>query len=287
MHVSPKSQPHALKVSTAQCNIELSQLPRWIWWVALAMMVLGLGIHRSDLNMAWMLWAHTQAFFPDFFWASTTLLGFGWAVLIVVTVFDREHGRWAVAALLTVVFGGLFVAFVKRVAYHPRPLSWLNDSNLQVIGEPILHSGSMPSGHAAGAAALITLLALALRERGQLDKTRLYILVLSGFLVAWSRVAVGAHWPADVMVGAPLGMALAVGAYRLVHFWMPHPPVLSLAHDKHRRWWLCTLELALAAICFGTDTGQPKAVWFQGFLGSMAIVSCLVRLRPVMKLAVK
>jgi hypothetical protein len=62
---------------------------------------------------------------------------------------------------------------------------------------------------------------------------------------------------------------------------------LSLAHDKHRRWWLCTLELALAAICFGTDTGQPQAVLFQGFLGSMAIVSCLVRLRPVMRLAVK
>jgi membrane-associated phospholipid phosphatase len=287
MHVCRKIQPHVVNVTTAARNTEVIDLPRSVWLIALAITLLGLGIHISGVNVAWFVLAHAHPFFPDFFWSNATLLGFGWAVLIVITAFDRVHGRWAVTALLAVVFGGLFFAFIKRIAYHPRPFVLLNDSHLQMIGEPILRSGSMPSGHAAGAAVMITLLVLALRERGQLDKTRLYVLVLAAFLVAWSRVAIGAHWPADVMVGAPLGMALAMGAYRLVHVWMPHKPVSSFAQDKHRRWWLCTLELALAAICWGTDTGQPQAVLFQGFLGSMAIVSCLARLRPVMGLAFK
>ncbi len=285
MDVPRDPLPHAKSPTTAAANNAVLTLPRFVWWVALAMTVLGFGVHHSGFNEAWLIWAHTQSVIPASFWACTTLLGFGWAVLIVVTAFDREHGRWAAAAMVSVVIGGLLIAFIKRVGYHPRPFAALDASSLQSIGEPILQSGSMPSGHAAGAGVLVTLLVLALRERGQLDRTRIYILMLMGFLVAWSRVAVGAHWPADVMVGAPLGMALAMGAYRLVNAGMPKQSPLSAVQIKHRKWWLCTLELALAAVCFGTDTGQPLANGFQGFIGSLAIMSCLARLRSAMGLA--
>ena len=277
--------PHAESPTTVAVNNPGLTLPRSVWWGALAMTVIGFGVHHSGLNAAWLSWAHAQPVFPDSFWACATLLGFGWAVLIVVTAFDREHGRWAAAAMVAVVSGGLLVALIKRVGYHPRPFAVLDPSNLQWIGEPIFQSGSMPSGHAAGAGVLVTLLVMALRERGRLDRTRVYILMLMGFLVAWSRVAVGAHWPADVMIGVPLGMAMAMGAYRLVNAWMPNQSPLSAAQIKHRKWWLCTLELALAAVCFGTDTGQPLANVFQGFLGSLAIVSCLARLRLPLGLA--
>lgn len=257
----------------------LTALPLFVWLIAFAVAVLGLSIHRSGLNVTWLTWAHAHTVLPDFFWANVTLLGFGWAVLIVVTAFDRGHGRSAMAALLAVLMGGVLIAFFKRAMHHPRPSALLDSTLILVIGEPIFSSGSMPSGHAAGAAAMATLLALAWRDRGQLGKTRLLALVLLGLGAAWSRVAVGAHWPADVLVGASLGLAMAWAAHRLVNVWMPTKLMLSAANHKHRMWWLCTLELVLAAVCFGTDTGQPLAVWFQGFLGVLAIVSCLVRLR--------
>lgn len=141
-------------------------LPWFAWMLSLALVVFGIWLDLSDLNVSWFTWIHSTPVFPDFFWANATLLGFGWAVLIVITAIDRHHGRWAAASMIAVVLGGVFIAIAKRMAYHPRPAAVLEASSFSVIGEPIFQSGSMPSGHAAGAAALVTLLILALLERG-------------------------------------------------------------------------------------------------------------------------
>ena len=282
MPVQPETQLERDVLPPCAVGMPSTNLPGSAWMLALALVAFGIWLHLSDLNVRWFTWIHSTSVFPDFFWANATLLGFGWAVLIVITAFDREHGRWAAASMIAVVLGGVLIAIAKRIAYHPRPTAVLEASSFSVIGEPIFQSGSMPSGHAAGAAALVALLILALLERGQLTKLRATVLVLLGMCVAWSRVAVGAHWPADVVVGVVLGLLASLGAYRVVNFGTRSQQSLSATQLKHRMWWLCSLELGLASVCFGTDTGQPLAVEFQGFLGGLALLSCLWRLRRVL-----
>jgi hypothetical protein len=71
-----------------------------------------------------------------------------------------------------------------------------------VIGTPLLNHASMPSGHALTAGAVATVLAAALGLRGW----RVLLPFVLAVAVALSRIAVGAHWPADVLAGAGLGL---------------------------------------------------------------------------------
>lgn len=67
---------------------------------------------------------------------------------------------------------------------------------------------SFPSDHAVGAFALATPFLLGRRRVG-------WLLLTMAALLAFSRVAVGTHYPTDVLGGALLGAAVAVVVWRL------------------------------------------------------------------------
>ncbi|WP_062206580.1 diacylglycerol kinase family protein [Streptomyces sp. NBRC 109706] len=101
--------------------------------------------------------------------------------------------------------------FVKYAARRERPL---------IDGVPLARrlaspprSSSFPSGHAASAAAFATGVAL---ESGRIGATVAPVAAA----VAASRVYVGVHYPADVLVGCALG----VGAALITHRWWPRRP---------------------------------------------------------------
>ena len=68
----------------------------------------------------------------------------------------------------------------------------------------------MPSGHSADVFTGAVLLALVLQSR-KLRFLLLGIAILAGF----SRVAVAAHWPSDVLVGGLIGSCCAYVLLRL------------------------------------------------------------------------
>jgi undecaprenyl-diphosphatase len=74
---------------------------------------------------------------------------------------------------------------------------------------PTPHTGAFPSGHSASAFACATVIAWAS------PRLALPAFVLA-WLVAWSRVYVGVHWPLDVLGGAALGVLVATALLRLV-----------------------------------------------------------------------
>lgn len=274
---SPQSAPPPSAVATAGGAASLAAWPLSAWGLALVLGVSGWAAQVAGVQPQWMLRLHAHPVLPEALWASLTLLGFGWAVLIVASALDRRDGRLALSALLSLLVGAVLVQGLKRLAPVPRPALALGEEHLSLIGEAVKYSGSMPSGHATAAAVLGTLVVLALAERGALTLGRLGTVVGLAAAVAWSRVAVGAHWPADVLVGAGLGIAVALVSATLATRWL-RPPTTAYGRSQ-RLWWLCALELAAAAVCFGTDTGQPAAWLAQCALGSVGLASCVLRLR--------
>jgi hypothetical protein len=91
------------------------------------------------------------------------------------------------------------------------------DRETIVILGPVLKHGSFPSGHTATLFALLGSLTLWLRL--SLLRELLPILMIIGILAALSRIAVGAHWPMDILFGATIGwLSALMGGALTQHF---------------------------------------------------------------------
>lgn len=255
------------------------------WCLAAGLVLAGIGVQWAADNPAWMRFVHSNPVLPDAAWANITLFGFGWVILILAGTFDRRDGQGMLAAVLALVAGGMCVQLIKAALGVARPALAMGLSDITVIGVPVLHSGSMPSGHAAAAGATATLLVLLLRQRNWLTPWRLAAVACFFGLVAGSRVAVGAHWPADVLVGSGLGLVCGALAWQLAGRMLAGSHLPATANHTHttqlrHRWlWMCTGDLLAATLCLGDNTGYPQALILQQTLGVLAVASAMLRLR--------
>tara|TARA_Y200000002_G_C22631207_1_gene642606 strand:- start:497 stop:1192 length:696 start_codon:yes stop_codon:yes gene_type:complete len=117
--------------------------------------------------------------------------------------------RYLVAQLIGSV---VVVRVLKMLLGRGRPNSDLPGQFTGEWGAWTLDAGfhAMPSGHSADVFTGAVLLALVLKSGG----LRL-LLLASAVLAGFSRVAVAAHWPSDVLVGGLIGSCCAYGLIRL------------------------------------------------------------------------
>lgn len=102
----------------------------------------------------------------------------------------------------------------------PRPLGVLTGDQVHVIG-PQLARYAFPSGHTAVAFVLAGMVLLP--SSAQL-RSRLVPWVGGwAILVGVSRVAVGAHWPSDVLAGAVVGWLCAIAGHWVAWRWPVAP----------------------------------------------------------------
>lgn len=212
-------------------------------------------------------------------WAMLSVAGLGLSAFIVLAALHRGPHRRAmrpVAALLWCFpVGGLLTHVLKRLIAHPRPAAALGVDQIVVIGEPLMR-GAMPSGHAVTTMAVLGLCLLAWR----LTRWQRAGLLGLALLVMVSRAAVGAHWPADLCVGAGLGLVTAVLGWRLSGL-----PGWGRLTD-----WLCSRsgQQVLAATQIGCGlvmavlhSGYGLALPLQWALGVWSVAAGLRRLgRP-------
>ena len=146
-------------------------------------------------------------------WSCLTVAGLGLSAWIYGTAFAQHRPERVAQLLWILVVGGLVAHWIKHAAQTPRPLAALGDTSVQLIGEA-LRTQSMPSGHSAMAGAL---LAMMIAERRRADEHAavggwlattpgLALVALATVAIALSRLAVGAHWPADAATGFGLGL---------------------------------------------------------------------------------
>ncbi len=138
--------------------------------------------------------------------AAVTWLGNGWVQAALVAplmfFFSRNRFRTHFAALvLSCAVSALPVSLLKIAVDRARPPSHFREQGVTIHvsgGEP--GDASFPSGHTQTAFATATFLAL-------LYPPLSVPLMSAALLTGLSRIALGVHFPADVLVGAMIGMA--------------------------------------------------------------------------------
>jgi membrane-associated phospholipid phosphatase len=241
---------------------------RWLL-VALVLIALGAWLNGSATERALMLWGNGLGLLPDPVWAGLTLLAFGWSALILVSVADRGV-QGSRAVLLAFVLGGGLAQGLKQLFAQPRPGLVLPEGALHFIGSPVLGSPAMPSGHALAALSIATLWVCLLRQAGR-SRGLQALAWTFGAAMACSRIAVGAHWPSDVLVGSGLGLVVATLAWQWQGRWLRRGLWMSV-------WLPVTVELLAALAALTAREGYPQVQALQWLLAATALASAGHRL---------
>jgi len=139
---------------------------------------------------------------PDTIWIFFDLLGNGWYDFALATPLLLLAPRHLIASLYAGAIAGLSGRILKLTFELPRPASVIDPASFHIIGNP-LTSLAMPSGHTLTAFALVTAFYFSTTPE---KRKPLIVLFLFALTAGIARIAVGAHWPADVMAGAALGI---------------------------------------------------------------------------------
>lgn len=141
----------------------------------------------------------------DLFMVAISAVGLTFIIVLVGPVlWWRKQRELAFDVVVLIIISDLVTEGLKLMFMRERPFEVLTDVHTLSWGWlASATSPSMPSGHAARAFAMATLIALGTRLRwGALA------LALAA-LIGLSRIYLGLHWPSDVLAGALLGTVLA------------------------------------------------------------------------------
>lgn len=139
--------------------------------------------------------------------AAFTIVGYlGWRGSRALRVERFKHTAFALTSAIVARFG--LVDLVRLLAPRPRPFV------VEAISPLIGHAAtpSFPSGHATFLAALAVYFLLV---GGREEKLLGWLLLALAVLVGISRVAVGLHWPTDILAGWLVGALISAGVWYL------------------------------------------------------------------------
>ena len=150
------------------------------------------------------------------FWLLSNLSAFGEQLLLVVIMgflywgLDKEFGKYVG---VNVLVANVWNPLIKNIAMRLRPyfvsdrirLLRLIDADADMM-DVAAQGYSFPSGHSSSAVSVYG--SLAAHERK--NKVFLILAILLPILVGFSRVAVGAHFPTDVLCGWLLGLIVVL-----------------------------------------------------------------------------
>ena len=173
----------------------------WLWCL-LPLVLWGLVELSSEPITLFRQLNTTARLLPDSVWVFFNVLGNGWGVFALLCPLLVLAPRALMATLCAGAFAGVVSRTLKLSLQFPRPASVLDPASFHIVGNP-LTSLAMPSGHTLTAFALATALYFSVPPSKRRYAAWLFVLAaLSGL----ARVAVGAHWPADVLAGMSIGL---------------------------------------------------------------------------------
>jgi len=154
---------------------------------------------------------HAAQALPELFWAAFNMLGNGWGIFALACPLLLLAPRLLPAALIGGAISGVLSHLFKHGLEMPRPAAVLDPASFNIMGKTLTHF-SMPSGHTLTAFAILTAFYFAIEPQKR-GKYRWLFVVAT--LAGLARIAVGAHWPADVCAGAAIGLFSGIAGARL------------------------------------------------------------------------
>lgn len=143
-------------------------------------------------------------------WANITFLGDSLPACLTMLLFIRKKPNLVWSGISATLIATLIVNILKYYVVSPRPPSVIETDMINIIGPP-LYSHSFPSGHTVTIFTLAGLLVFYFRT----FLARLAIVTIA-ILIGISRIAVGVHWPVDVLGGAALGIFFAIAGFWII-----------------------------------------------------------------------
>lgn len=191
----------------ASKNISALHLSRLSLVVAALFVIVGVLLHFLPSVNKW-LFVFINSIYPNSnFWLAITTLGDGAVAGCLFYLLFRKRSDVLAKGLIGAVIGLAVSEGLKRLFAISRPEHAIGFGNFHLLADSMAVTNySMPSGHVITAFLLGTFLFQYLKLN-VLVKVVLVILLLA---IAVSRIALGVHWPADVFVGAGLGIIIAV-----------------------------------------------------------------------------
>ncbi len=180
--------------------------------------------------------------FPPRVWSNLTLLGDATVLVPLLSPLIIWRAQAWAAILAAAPLASLFSVIGKYYTAVPRPAAFLDQHLFNIIGHALTTKNSFPSGHtitifAGIVAVLVTLAPQSMNRRYLLGAATAILVALT---VSLSRVAVGAHWPLDLLVGGACGSIAGFYGAALT--------------QRYQKWWclppasvtMCILGLVLA-----------------------------------------
>ena len=100
---------------------------------------------------------------------------------------------------------------LKKIFAVPRPASVFDHSSFIIVGNTLSGHTSLPSGHSITIFAILTILLFAFRPSKTGHRVLWsFFIILTGSILVFTRVSVGAHYPLDVIIGAIIGYILGL-----------------------------------------------------------------------------
>ncbi len=140
-----------------------------------------------------------------------TELGDTFVVLTLLTIlFVRVPKLWE-ALLSAIIVSAIFSVCLKNLFSIPRPAEALSQNTFVIIGKELTGFSSLPSGHSITIFTVVGCILLGFMPKKITSKFVCCILLVAlGLGLAFSRVAVGAHFPLDVVIGCIIGYVSAL-----------------------------------------------------------------------------
>lgn len=185
---------------------------------------------------------------PRWLWQGLTTLGDERAAIALALLLARRHPHVLYTTLVAALLATLATRGIKLGADQLRPPAVLPPDGFNLLG-PANKRLSFPSGHTVTAFVFFGVLAYHFR------RWRWPLLALAA-AAGLSRVAIGVHWPLDVIAGAFIGLSSAWAAVQVAD---------RLRAGLSPRLHLAIIALAMvgAVMLVVDDGGYDSSLWLR------------------------
>jgi membrane-associated phospholipid phosphatase len=148
--------------------------------------------------------------FPNIIY-NLTQIGDALIFLSLISIFLVYAPKLWESVLSASLVSALFSRILKDIFSIPRPAQAFDNNIFVIIGRRLPGFSSLPSGHSITVFTILTVLLFAFMPKKWLGKIIwCFLIIVLGYVIAFTRVGVGAHHPLDVISGSIIGYISAL-----------------------------------------------------------------------------